>query len=274
MKKRMFFLVMALCGALLLTSCAGQNQPPYEEIKNPPTQAVNLGQPVSQPTDAPDYDFDDGSYDPSAEEEQDILGGFIDVPLQQEPEVTSAPTVKGQYAGATPVVIDPIDRPTATPVPPLVFTYQTYDATKLHLSFDGPVGWQADDSASDTYVLTNPATDVDYAATMIVRATGVSGDYSLTDLRREAKQMLDTIKGSYSSFSPSNTADRALMDAKGVYANYKAKLADGTEVAGRIHVTCINKTLYSVHLSYPRAYTDTYVSTVYDTFRHTVKITQ
>lgn len=274
MKKRMFFLVMALCGALLLTSCAGRNQSQWEVVTNAPTQAVNMGQPTNPPTDEPDYDFDDGSYDPSAEEGQDILGGFIDVPLQQEAQVTSAPTVQGQYAGATPVLIDPIDKPTPTPVPPLVFTYQTYNATKLHLSFDGPVGWLADDSASDTYVLTNPSTDVNYAATMIVRATGVSGEYNTTDLKREVKQMLDTIKGGYSSFSPSNTAERPLMDRKGVYANYKATLADGTEVAGRIHVTYINKTLYSVHLSYPRAYTDTYIDTVYDTFRHSVKITQ
>ena len=274
MKKRMFFLVMALCGALLLTSCAGRNQTPYEVVTNAPTQAVNMGQPAVQPTDEPDYDFDDGSSDPSAEEGQDILGGFIDIPLQQEAQVTTAPTVQGQYAGATPVLIDPIDKPTPTPVPPLVFTYQTYNATKLHLAFDGPVGWLADDSAADTYVLTNPSTDVNYAATMIVRATGVSGEYNTTDLKREVKQMLDTIKGGYSSFSPSNTAERSLMDRRGVYANYKATLADGTEVAGRIHVTCINKTLYSVHLSYPRAYTDTYIDTVYDTFRHSVKISQ
>ena len=64
-----------------------------------------------------------------------------------------------QYAGASPVVIDPIDKPTPTPLPPITFAYQTYNATKLHLSFDAPAGWIVDDSASDTYILTQPANE-------------------------------------------------------------------------------------------------------------------
>ena len=46
------------------------------------------------------------------------------------------------------------------------------------------------------------------------------------------------------------------------------------EAAGRVHATCIDKTLYTVHITYPRGYRDTYVDQVYDKFRSTVQITQ
>ena len=46
------------------------------------------------------------------------------------------------------------------------------------------------------------------------------------------------------------------------------------EVAGRVHATCVNKVLYTVHVSYPKAYTDTYKKQVYDHLRDTIMISQ
>ena len=45
-------------------------------------------------------------------------------------------------------------------------------------------------------------------------------------------------------------------------------------MAGRVHATCVNKVLYTVHVSYPKAYTDTYKEQVYDHLRDTIMITQ
>ena len=122
-----------------------------------------------------------------------------------------APTVNSQYAGASPVVIDPVTNPTPTPARRhITFAYQTYNATKLHLSFDAPAGWIVDDSASDTYILTQPANEAvpEYTSMITVRVTTVSSQYNASDLAQEVKQMLETIgaNGTFSSFSESLTA--------------------------------------------------------------------
>ena len=57
-----------------------------------------------------------------------------------------------------------------------------------------------------------------------------------------------------------------------MYANYKGVTTEGSQNAGRLIVTCVNKTLYTLHVSYPRGYTEFYVENVYDKFRHSVKL--
>lgn len=273
MKKRMLLaLALVLCAAVLAGCQSNEPQRFPQASLNPnpqATQNLNLGIPGRPAEDDP-IDFDDGSYDPMAEEEPDEYTDFNDGSLSLE--ATAAPTVRSEYAGATPVVIDPIDKPTPTPVPPLTFTYQAYDATRLRLKFEGPAGWAVDESATDTFVLRNPDPSMDYAADVVLRAAN-SGQMSKSDMTKEVKGILDTLKGQgFKSFSPSNTAERPMMGHDGVYANYKATLEDGTKIAGRVHVTCIDKTLYTLQVSYPQAYTETYIDGVYDKVRHSMEI--
>lgn len=65
-----------------------------------------------------------------------------------------------------------------------------------------------------------------------------------------------------------------MLDKAGVYANYTGTLSDGTKIAGRVQATCLNKVLYTVHITYPQGYKDTYVDKVYSKMRSTIKITQ
>ena len=186
---------------------------------------------------------------------------------------TSAPTIQSDYAGATPVVIDPIDKPTPTPLPPITFTYATYEASALHLTFDAPAGWLADDTQPDSYTLTNPDPSADYAANLIIRMVPVNKNYSKSDLTKEIRGMLDTIKSSgFKTFSPSNTASRTFLNSDGIYANYSGTNSDGVQVAGRVIASCVDKNLYVLHVSYPKGYTDTYVEGVFNKFRHTAKL--
>ncbi len=288
MKKFRLLALMCVC-VLALSACgSSNNNTNFTVVSTSSSQnlygnqttatTVTESPSISLTVDDETADYDDGSYDPASEENSGE-GEVITLPdVAAEPETTSTPvpTIRSEYAGATPVVIDPIDKPTATPVPALSFSYTTYDATKLHLSFEGPVGWTVDDTDNDTYVITNPDTSADYAASMTLRVTSVTSDYSNSQLTSEVKNMLNTIKSStsFKSFSPSNTASRTLLDKAGVYANYTAVLSDGTRIAGRVHVTCLNKVLYTVHITYPRDYTDTYVDKVYKKMRDTIKITQ
>lgn len=280
MKKRLLLaLVLVVCVAVLC-ACQDQGNQKYTVVDQPQN---NVPQAQTQPTAAPQQNlwgnvdqqaepnYDDGSYDPTSEE-----GRGDDLPGLVEPDVqTPAPTVRGEYAGATPVVLDPFDKPTPTPVPPLSFTFQTYDATKLRLAFDGPAGWIADDTVEGAFVLRNPDPAMAYKAEVVVTAASAGSQMSKKDMENHVEAWLDAIgEQGFKSYSPSRTASRTLMDQTGVYANYNATTADGVRIAGRIHVTCVNKTMYTVHISYPAEYTETYVDNVYKTLRNTIKITQ
>ena len=182
--------------------------------------------------------------------------------------------MQSEYAGATPVLIDPIDKPTATPLPPLTFTYATYEASALHLSFEAPAGWIVDDSQPDTYTLTNPDTSMDYAAFLSIRTVPVSKNYNKNELIKEVKGTLETLGGDgFKKFERSNTAGRKFMNTDAVYANYTGTTMDDVKVGGRIIIACADKTLYILHVACPQGYTKTYVDNVYDRFRHTVKTT-
>lgn len=280
MMKRLTIVLVLLLAVVLLTGC-GQKEPERfqvvgTEVNTPlPTQAVQVNVPAPAPG-LPDYD--DGSYDPASEEGGDEVEDLTidDDALNNAPVigVTPAPTVNSEYAGATPVVIDPINKPTATPVPPVSFTFDTYEASKLHVSFQAPVGWTVDDTLNDTYVLTNNTPGMDYDAFISVRTIAVTKDYSKNNLATEVRQMLSTVSADFASFSPSKTAERPMLGKTGVYADYTAVTQDGAKVAGRIHIVCINKTLYTLHMSYPRCYLNEYKENVYGKFRKSLKVTQ
>lgn len=277
MKKRILLALMLAACVCMLCACQSNSGSKYTVEKNPVAQATqNLGTVASQATDEPaDYDFDDGSYDPTSEEGVGSDLGDFEAVATAAP-ATAVPTLRSEYAGATPVLLDPIDKPTPTPVPPITFTHQTYEATKLHLTFDAPVGWVVDDSVADTYTLTNPDPAMSYTATLTVTATAVSSQMNKSALTSQVNAMLDSLKasGNVKSFSPSRVDERTLMDQTGMYANYTAKLDNGLEIAGRVQAACVNKVLYTVHITYPLEYKDTYVKQVYNTLRDTIKVTQ
>ena len=271
-KKRILCLVLVLC-AILLSACQ-QEQVIY------PTQArTNTEQPAAQaaPAAQPDTgssqnvfpNYDDGSYDPASEEGgDDEYIAIADAP-------TPVPTMNNTFAGATPVVIDPIDKPTPSPVPQIKFSYAQYEAQALHLTFEGPVNWAVDNSAADTYILTDTVDALDYQPQVVIRTVAVNKNYNKNELTKEVKGALDTIRGEgdFSSFEPSSTATRTFIDGNGVYMAYKGTKKDGTGVAGRVIVNTVDKVLYILHVSYPRSMADTFAEGVYNKVRSTMKKT-
>ena len=257
-KKRILCLVLAVCAAMVMTACqqketfpTSPQQATAQQQQEAPAQDV---QNIFGDTPVPQQiDFDDGSYDPTSEE-----GGNEEMLPAVGEALTPAPTMQSEYAGATPVLIDPIDKPTPTPLPKLAFTYSTYEAPALHLSFDAPAGWLTDDSASDTYKLTNPDPSMDYPATLSIRLVPVSKNYNKNELIKEVKSTLDTIgSDGFLKFEKSNTAGRKFMNADGIYANYSGTTMDNVKVAGRLIISCSGKMLYILNVSYPQGYTKT-----------------
>ncbi len=273
-KKRIVCLALVICAALVMTACQQKEtfptapQAPAEQPTAEPQSDQNIfgDTPVPQ-----EIDFDDGSYDPTQEEgggEEEVIAS-VDFNLEAP---TEAPTMQSEYAGATPVLIDPIDKPTPTPLPTLTFTYQQYDAKALGLTFEAPAGWLEDDSQPDAFTLTNPDPSMDYAAQLTIRVVPVSKNYNKNELIKEVKNTLDTLgSDGFKKYERSNTAGRKFMNADGIYANYSGTLLDGVKIGGRLIIACSNKTLYILNVSYPAGYTKTYVDNVYDKFRHTVK---
>lgn len=283
MNKKLLALALILC-LVCLSGCKSNSGKRYDvqtqtnQAVQQATQNITPKTPVPPVSNEPDYDA--GEYDPSSEEglglEDPSLGLEDTTGVQQAGSiVTAAPTMNSIYAGATPVILDPIDKPTPTVVPPLTFSYQTYDATKLRLSFQGPAGWIVDNSIDNTYIIYNPDPAMAYAATMTITANTVEDKYGSSDLKDVVKSMLNTIGASgFSDFNRSSTASRTLIDAAGIYANYDGKLLDGTRVAGRVHAAWLNKVLYTVHITYPYEYTNDYKEGVYDKLRDTITVTK
>ncbi len=272
-KKKMLCLVLVLC-AVLLTAC--QQKETFATLDSAGQVKENAEEKSSQQdpfnnavVESVTEDYDNGPYNPASEEDAN--------PEQiQEPEdpMTAPPTMQSEYAGATPVLIDPIDKPTATPLPKLTFTYATYEAPALHMTFEAPAGWEVDDSQPDTYTLRDPNKALDYTPTMTIRVIPVNKTYSKSDLNKEIKGMLETRRSEgFKKFSSSNTANRTFLNSAGVYVNYTGTTDEDVKVAGRIIVCCLNKNLYVLHVTYPQGYTDTYVDGVFNKFRHTVKLT-
>ena len=271
--KKILCLVLVLCAALLLTAC-GQQQ---EEFPNQPRQDGGANQQtVAEVTSVPaeassvqQINFNDGTYDPTQEE-----GGDQEEVIASA--VTAAPIMQSEYAGATPVLIDPVDKPTPTPLPKVTFSYANYTANNLRLVFEGPAGWIADDSAADVYTLTDPNPSMDYEAKIEIRTVNVGKDYTQKELIKEVKAQAEALRstGNFKSFDPSDTAARFFIDGNGVYLAYKGYLnnKEETGVAGRIIVNTVNKTLYIMHVSYPRGLADTYADGVYNKARHSMKL--
>ncbi len=284
LKKKTICLALVLCCALVLTACAQQATYPNQPKQDSASQSSTEQQPVTGQADmsaaseaapAQQINFNDGSYDPASEEggQSEQIGNTA----QNAPAVTNAPMMQSEFAGATPVKIDPVDKPTPTPLPKITFSYTTYNAPNLHLTFEGPAGWIADDLAADTYILTNPDPSMDYEAKAEIRTIAAGKDYTQKELVKEAKAQAEALQGtgSFQSFSTSDTATRTFINGNGVYIAYKGTLNDGQEtgVAGRIIVNTVNKVLYVLHVSYPRGLADTFADGVYNKIRHSMKLT-
>ena len=284
LKKKTICLALVLCCALFLTACAQQATYPNQPKQDSASQSSTEQQPVTGQADmsaaseaapAQQINFNDGSYNPASEEggQSEQIGNTA----QNAPAVTNAPMMQSEFAGATPVKIDPVDKPTPTPLPKITFSYTTYNAPNLHLTFEGPAGWIADDLAADTYILTNPDPSMDYEAKAEIRTIAAGKDYTHKELVKEVKAQAEALEGtgSFQSFSASDTATRTFINGNGVYIAYKGTLNDGQEtgVAGRIIVNTVNKVLYVLHVSYPRGLADTFADGVYNKIRHSMKLT-
>ena len=265
--KRKLSLILLMCVLLAaLSGCASQELF-KTATQGPPNYANTTPEP---PADVLTDETGDYEGNPLDEEETGDQTG--------EEMPVGIPTVDASYAfaGSTPIPLDPIDMPTGTPRPALTFEYQTYEATKLGLKFEGPIGWIVDDTENDTYILTEPEAQRrdNYTAFIIIKKTSVNQQYNMSDLKKEVNDMTDTIGATnFTKFEPAIASDRTLMEHDGMYNDYSGTLVDGTRVRGRVHVTCIDKVLYSIHMAHPANYNSDYLKN-HGKIRGTMELTK
>lgn len=166
------------------------------------------------------------------------------------------------YAGSTPIPLNPVDMPTPTPRPKLSFTYTPYTASTVGVTFEGPSGWQVDQSQSYLFVLSEPQTQIkDNQQCIITISAEPVSTYTKRELETHVTQRLNTIGGGdFTEWKPSYTATRHMMGQTGVYANYTGMYSDGTEVGGRIHYVSIDNVLYGLEIVYPLGFKDDYIN--------------
>jgi hypothetical protein len=281
MKRKWLAAICLLMVAALLTACSS-GQPQANQTFTEVTQylgptATASPVPVNNDasgesdgsTDAGNSVFSENPYMPTDDQSTLAQTALNEEELQTDDtgnatlDQAAADATVYPYAGSTPIPLDPVDAPTATPKPTLTFTYVDYSAAKLGVSFKGPAGWVTDDSADNVFTLSEPSEQIKdgQACVLNIYAVPVSSNYSESDLVTEIKQRLTTISESgYSEWKPSYTATRFLLGSKGVYANFTGTLLDGTQVGGRIHAVCVDKVLYCLQITYPLGYKDDYLS--------------
>ena len=261
MKKKFALIALLLIAVFVLCACSAGDKtdpsvpqgvgqvPPMEQQNNQPGSAQN------------DWGLPEG-YDPASEEDTGYY--FVDAKYDE--------TGRAVYAGATPIPINPVDMPTATPRAELTFTFGEYTAAKLGLKFSSAVGYQIDDSASDMYILTEPASAVkdNYAATISLQIVPINSGYDVNDLKTDLRNFLLNEKTKYDSWESYSASSKTLMGQKGYYNNYRASLVDGTIVRGRVHMAMISKTeLLVLHVSCPGWFNTSYMK-IYDQIRDTL----
>lgn len=264
MKKRFVFIALLLCAAVLLCACApkdntgGENDNQGQNSPIDPS-AVN----ASANNDLSDLGLPDG-YDPASEE-----GG-----AEFNPNAAYDEFGNQIYAGATPIPIDPIDMPTATPRPELTFSYGEYVASKLGIKFNSAVGYEVNESANNIYILTEPATAVkdNYPCVITLEISPITTSYNTNDVRKDLSSYLKTLEGQYDrDWETWQAASRKLMGGQGYYNNYRGEMSDGTVVRGRVHMAKIgDNQLLTLHISCPGWYNSSYMK-IYDAIRDSIK---
>lgn len=254
MKKLLLAALLALV-VMLAVACQPQSNTPAVPTGDPNIQVQQP--PLSLPTGTPVIEGLPDGYDPSSEEDQALPLG------QTEVDQAGIPV----FAGSTPIPLDPVDMPTAPPRQALVFTYATYTAANLGVTFESIAGYTVDDSRQDTYVLTEPIEQQkdNYSVSYTFTLTPVSSSYTIGNLRSEIRTFATNLgQVNYSQWRISETAERTLLGKPGYYVTYRGEMYDGTIVRGRVHMALLdNNRVLSIHYTGPGEYNSDYTDVFY-----------
>ena len=202
-----------------------------------------------------------------------------EAPWTPEPTITPRTfdvDVEMPAAGATPLLIHPIDEPTR---PPLTFNFTQYVSQQLGIQFNVPASWKPSsiEGSSNALVFTEPESEANegFASSMTIVVNSYSSLQTLDDARAELDSVITQIRESYPQLEVSSKAENRMLGEAGAYVTYWINMPmdeNGTTLRtrGRILVVPRNRKLYQVRYICPAAYNADYEN-VYREFRTSVE---
>lgn len=228
-------LLLAVCG-LLLTACASAESQSTPEPDAPvfaPAGDTTTVEPQLTPTPEP------------------ITG---DVKLDVANMTPDDPS-------ATPIPVDPIDKPTDTPMPTPNYAYKTYASDSLNISFSIPYTWLLNPNTNQTTTLqfVEPKSEMmepdGYQTRLTIEKYNMGLTQTASDARSRLESTLEELAASFTTFTPGEIASGSFGTGNGYYCYYKADYNDGTktyEMNGRVIIVAHEKALYQIRLTTPR----------------------
>lgn len=182
---------------------------------------------------------------------------------------------------ATPVAVDPIDKPTPTPAPTPDYMYDTYTSSSMGISFSIPYSWLLNPSTNQetTLQFVEPKSEMmepdGYQTRLTIERFSAGLNQTAADARTRLESVLTELEGIFTTFKANDIATASIGGASGYYCYYRATYNDGTKeysMRGRVAVVAHDKELIQIRLTTPSNWFS-YYNHVYRQLRATFKFT-
>ena len=182
---------------------------------------------------------------------------------------------------ATPVAVDPIDKPTPTPAPTPNYMYDTYTSDSMGISFSIPYSWLLNPSTNQdtTLQFVEPKSEMmepdGYQTRLTIERFSAGLNQTAADARTRLESVLTELEGMFTTFKANDIATASIGGASGYYCYYRATYNDGTKeysMRGRVAVVAHDKELIQIRLTTPSNWVS-YYNHVYRQLRATFKFT-
>ncbi len=182
---------------------------------------------------------------------------------------------------ATPVAVDPIDKPTPTPAPTPDYMYDTYTSSSMGISFSIPYSWLLNPSTNQdtTLQFVEPKSEMmepdGYQTRLTIERFSAGLNQTSADARTRLESVLTELEGMFTTFKANDIATASIGGASGYYCYYRATYNDGTKeysMRGRVAVVAHDKELIQIRLTTPSNWFS-YYNHVYRQLRATFKFT-
>ena len=166
-------------------------------------------------------------------------------------------------ASATPIPVDPIDKPTPTPMPEPSYWYETYTNDNMGISFSIPGTWLLNPNTNQdtTIQFVEPKSEMmdegGYQTRLTIEKVNMGLTQTASDAKERLESTLNQLESTFTSFYPGDPASTTIGDAKGYYCYYKAEYNDGSktyQMRGRIAIVAYEKALYQVRITTPQSW--------------------
>jgi hypothetical protein len=187
-----------------------------------------------------------------------------------EPTISPRPidmAVETAAPGATPLLIDPIDKPKR------VFVYREFTSTSLGLTFNVPEDWIETQLDDETMLFSEPTETAwdGFAASLIVKCVHNASNQESEDAISALNGLVESLKTTYPNVEMSLRADNnKILGEPGYYHNFRVEQENAKPIRGRVLVAAVNRLLISVQLLAPGNYSTDYLDIVREV-RTTIK---